>query len=55
MKLCLHSNLEVDIKTPLREGKDIKQLILESILKKEKSHHLEEGEYINRDMNQIGG
>lgn len=55
LKLCLHSDLEVDIKTPLREGKDISKVILDAVARKEKSHHLEEGQYIDRDMNQIGG
>lgn len=55
LKLCLHSNKEIDLKKALRDGEDIKSLILESVLKKEESHHLEDGEYIDRNMNQIGG
>jgi cyclic pyranopterin phosphate synthase len=55
LKLCLHSNNEIDIKEALRSGQDIKKLILNSIYKKEESHHLEDGEYIKRNMNQIGG
>lgn len=55
LKLCLHSNKEIDMKKALREGKDLKDLIAKSILKKEESHHLEDGEYIDRNMNQIGG
>lgn len=55
LKLCLHSNREIDIKGALRNGEDIKKLILDSIGEKEKSHHLEDGEYIKRNMNQIGG
>lgn len=55
LKLCLHSNKEIDLKTALRENMDIKKLILESIILKEESHHLEDGEYITRNMNQIGG
>lgn len=55
LKLCLHSNKEIDIKEALRNGEDIKKLITKSILKKEESHKLEEGKYINRNMNQIGG
>lgn len=55
LKLCLHSNKEIDLKEALRSGQDIKKLILESILKKEESHHLEDGEYIDKNMNQIGG
>lgn len=55
LKLCLHSNQEIDIKTALRNGEDVKELILKSIGKKEESHHLEDGKYITRNMNQIGG
>lgn len=55
LKLCLHSNVEIDIKEVLRNGQDIKKLILQSIRQKEESHHLEDGKYIKRNMNQIGG
>lgn len=55
LKLCLHSNREIDLKVPLRQGMDIKALIKKSINEKEESHHLEEGRYINRNMNEIGG
>ncbi len=55
LKLCLHSNKEIDIKEALRNEEDIKKLITKSILEKEESHKLEEGKYINRNMNQIGG
>ncbi len=55
LKLCLHSNREIDIKAVLRSGEDIKSLLLRSVLTKEKSHHLEDGIYIDRNMNQIGG
>ncbi|MBU5425184.1 GTP 3',8-cyclase MoaA [Tissierella pigra] len=55
LKLCLHSDIEIDIREALNSGQDIKKLIIESIGKKEESHHLEDGEYIKRNMNQIGG
>lgn len=55
LKLCLHSNREIDIREALRKGQDIRELILNSIGEKEESHHLEEGQYIKRNMNQIGG
>ena len=55
LKLCLHSNLEIDLRTALRNGEDLKKLIIESIEKKEESHHLEDGKYIRKNMNQIGG
>lgn len=55
LKLCLHSNREIDLKKPLREGKDIRRIIEEAILTKDESHKLEEKEYIERNMNEIGG
>ncbi|MTI49818.1 MAG: GTP 3',8-cyclase MoaA [Firmicutes bacterium] len=55
LKLCLHSDDEIDIRSIIREGKDLKQFILQEILKKPKSHKLEEGQYIKRNMHEIGG
>lgn len=55
LKLCLHSNREIDLKSSLRNKEDIKQIIRDSIMTKEESHHLENEEYITRNMNQIGG
>ncbi len=55
LKFCLHSDEEVNLRDPLRENKDIKKLILESIAKKPEAHHLESGEYIAQNMVQIGG
>lgn len=55
LKLCLHSDEEIDLKDYLYSEKALREKILESIGKKEKSHHLEDGEYIRRNMNQIGG
>lgn len=55
LKLCLHSNEEIDLKTPLRNGQDIKMIIKRAILDKPESHQLEEGQYVEKGMNQIGG
>lgn len=55
LKLCLHSNREIDLKSALRNKEDIKQIIKDSIMTKEESHHLENEEYITKNMNQIGG
>lgn len=55
LKLCLHSKLEIDLRSALRNGEDLKSLIIQSISKKEESHHLEDGNYITNNMNQIGG
>lgn len=55
LKTCLHSNMEVDLREALRKEMDLEKLIIDSIYKKEESHHLEDGNYITRNMNQIGG
>lgn len=55
LKLCLHSNREIDLRNALLEVKDIKKIIMNSILTKEEEHHLEDKSYISRNMNQIGG
>jgi len=55
LKLCLHSNDEIDIRMALEEGKDIEKLILDSIANKPEAHSLEEGKYISKNMFQIGG
>lgn len=55
LKLCLHSDREIDLKFALRNGRDIKKIIKSSIWTKEESHHLEDEQYIIRNMNQIGG
>lgn len=55
LKMCLHSNREIDLRTPLRAGEDMERIVREAILTKEEEHGLEEGKYIDRNMNQIGG
>ena len=55
LKPCLHSKEEIDLKTPLRNGEDIEKIILDAIYRKPKEHNLESGEYINTNMNEIGG
>ena len=55
LKLCLHSDKELDLRKVLREGGDLKKAILDAILTKEKEHHLESQRYITRSMNSIGG
>lgn len=55
LKLCLHSNEEIDLKDKLRQGEDIEKIILSSIKEKPESHHLEDGQYITDSMYQIGG
>lgn len=55
LKLCLHTNREIDLASALREGQDLKKLISDSILSKEEGHNLEDQLYIDRNMNEIGG
>lgn len=55
LKLCLHSDREIDLRGPLRKGEDLKVIISDAILTKEEEHHLEDKNYIKRNMNQIGG
>ena len=55
LKLCLHSDHEIDLKPYLHSDEALKTAILEAISQKEEAHHLEDGAYIKRNMNQIGG
>ncbi|WIV12573.1 GTP 3',8-cyclase MoaA [Proteiniborus sp. MB09-C3] len=55
LKLCLHSNEEIDLKDKLRQGEDIEKIIMAAIKQKPESHHLEDGQYITDSMYQIGG
>lgn len=55
LKLCLHSNREIDLKKYLYEGEKLEEVIREAILSKEKEHELEKDITINRNMNEIGG
>ncbi|KNF07268.1 cyclic pyranopterin monophosphate synthase subunit MoaA [Gottschalkia purinilytica] len=55
LKLCLHSDEEIDLRKSLRDGEDLKKVIREAILKKPEEHQLEKGVYTNKSMFQIGG
>ena len=55
LKLCLHSNEEINLREPLRRGENLEAIILEAIKSKPESHHLEDGQYITKNMGQIGG
>ena len=55
LKLCLHSNREIDLKSALENNENIKEIIKNAIWTKEESHHLENEQYIVRNMHQIGG
>lgn len=55
LKLCLHSNEEIDLKDKLRKGENLEEIILNAVKSKPESHHLEDGQYISDSMYQIGG
>lgn len=55
LKLCLHSDREIDLKKYLHEGQNLEDVISEAILSKEKEHELEKNISIKRNMNEIGG
>ncbi|MBZ2174732.1 GTP 3',8-cyclase MoaA [Schnuerera sp. xch1] len=55
LKLCLHSNNEIDLKEALRSGQDIEKIIIDAVGQKPESHHLENGQYVSKKMYQIGG
>ena len=55
LKLCLHSNREIDLKQYLHSDEALESIIKEAIMQKEEEHKLENGDYITRNMNQIGG
>ncbi|GAB1475686.1 GTP 3',8-cyclase MoaA [Bacillota bacterium] len=52
---CLHSRDEVDLKPALGDEEALRDVILSSISKKPMSHHLTEGQLMERDMGKIGG
>ncbi|WP_372713438.1 GTP 3',8-cyclase MoaA [Ilyobacter sp.] len=55
LKLCLHSNEEIDLLGALRKGKNISDLLKKYILEKPETHFLKEKKYIDKDMYKIGG
>lgn len=55
LKLCLHSEREIDLKPYLKDEDKLKEVLLESIGAKPKEHLLEEGEYVTKSMSKIGG
>ncbi len=55
LKLCLHSNEEIDLKPSLKDKDNLRKLLIESINRKPKEHNLEKGDYIDKNMVQIGG
>jgi len=57
LKLCLHSDIEIDVINVLRNGGDIKEVIKEAIINKPEEHRLGDEDFkpVTRNMNRIGG
>ncbi len=55
LKLCLHNDLEVDLRKAVREGKNLEKIILDAVQSKPKEHELEKQIYTTKSMIQIGG
>lgn len=55
LKYCLHSNEEFNLKKVLKEKGSLTEFIQESILHKPLEHVIEEGNFIERNMVQVGG
>ncbi len=55
LKMCLHSDREIDLSSYLKNGADLEEAIKLAILSKEKEHELEKDIAIKKNMNEIGG
>lgn len=55
LKLCLHSNKEIDLLEALRKGENLQEFLKKNIQDKPEKHHLDEKQYIDKDMYKIGG
>ncbi len=55
LKLCLHSDREIDLLPALRRDERIERIIQDALTSKPSEHKLEEGEYISKNMVTIGG
>ncbi len=53
--LCLHRNIEVDLRDCLDDYDALKDRIIQAIKNKPESHNLDEGNLQSRSMNAIGG
>lgn len=55
IKLCLHSDEEIDLKPYLEDVDKLREVLRESIGQKPEEHHLEDGQYVEKSMSKIGG
>lgn len=52
---CLHCSRELDLREKLNDPRGLKSLILQAVSEKPKTHRLEKGQLMERDMGKIGG
>ncbi len=55
LKLCLHTDDELDLKPYLNDHETLKKVLIEAIKQKPKEHNLETGSSIKKNMVAIGG
>ncbi|PKM51941.1 MAG: GTP 3',8-cyclase MoaA [Firmicutes bacterium HGW-Firmicutes-7] len=55
LKYCLHSNEEFDLRTVLRNKGSLREIIEHSISQKPLEHSIEEGNFVSKNMVQVGG
>lgn len=55
LKLCLHSDEEIDLKPYLEDEEKLREVLISSIGEKPEEHHLEDGQYVEKSMSKIGG
>ncbi len=55
LKLCLHSNNDIDLKPYLDDYEKLKEVLRDAIMAKPEEHHLEDGEFVETSMSKIGG
>ncbi|HPO50278.1 MAG TPA: GTP 3',8-cyclase MoaA [Spirochaetota bacterium] len=55
IKPCLHSDVEINVIEPLRNKKDILEILTKTIKEKPEKHMISEGKVAERGMSKIGG
>lgn len=55
LKLCLHSDREIELAPYLDDEDKLREILVKSIGEKPEEHHLEDGEYVKKSMSKIGG
>ncbi len=55
LRLCLHNNMEINLREHIESKEKLKSVIKKYILEKPKEHELEKEKYTEKNMFQIGG